>query len=157
MHFATVQKYFEIFRRELAIESDEQYQQNSHRVTEYDQYLYLPKSLKAEENIAKIQHFLTLSYDNKVYNLMMPEIKYYRIDTPTKQKSSLLLKYLSFDKVAKLSGTKNTITEFWDYFETFILQYRGVSDEQFVFYLKEAEWRFNERRQLSVPGRSLHH
>ncbi len=157
MHFATVQKYFEIFRRELAIESDEQYQQNSHRVTEYDEYLYLPKSLKAEENIAKIQHFLTLSYDNKVYNLMMPEIKHYRIDTPTKQKSSLLLKYLSFDKVAKLSGTKNTITDFWDYFETFILQYRGVSDEQFVFYLKEAEWRFNERRQLSVPGRSLHH
>ena len=157
MHFATIQKYFETFRKELALKSDEQYQQNSHRVTEYDEYLYLPKSLKAEESIAKVQHFLTLSYDGRVYNLMMPDIKRYRIDAEEKQKRSLLLKYLNFNKVAKLSKAKNTITEFWDYFEIFILQYRGVSDEQFVFYLKEAEWRFNERQPLPAPKQSLRH
>ena len=144
MHFATVQKYYQKFRKELALEADEQYQQNSHRVTEYDEYLYLPKSLNAQENIDKLQHFLTLSYDGKVYNLMMPDIRRYRLDTDDKQERSLLVKYLNFNKVAKLSGTQNTITEFWDYFETFILQYRGVSGEQFIFYLKEAEWRFNE-------------
>ena len=53
------------------------------------------------------------------------------------------LKYLKFNKVAKLSTAQSTITKFWDYFEVFILQYKGVSDEQFIFYLKEAEWRFN--------------
>ncbi len=157
MHFTTVQKYYETFRRELALKSDEQYQLNSHRVKEYDEYLYLPKSLKAEENIDKFQHFLTLSYDDKVYNLMMPNIKRYNIDIESRQEKSLFVKYLNFNKVAKLSRAQNTITVFWDYFEKFILQYRGVSNEQFVFYLKEAEWRFNGRQLLSVPKRSPRH
>ena len=157
MHFATVQNHYRRFRKELAVESDEAYQRNSHRVTEYDEYLYLPKSLNPEESISKIQHFLTLSYDENVYNLMMPDIEPYGIPSDEKQKRTLLLKYLNFDKVARLSRPHNTITAFWDYFETFILPYRGVSDEQFVFYLKEAEWRFNERQPLSAPKRSHRH
>ena len=145
MHFATVQKYYEKFRRNIAIHSDNVYQRNNDRVTGYDEYLYLPKSLKVEENIHKLQHFLTLSYDNKVYNIMMPKTKQKHFDDQNEQEHKLLLKYLNFNKIAKLSKAQNTITEFWDYFETFILQYKGVSDEQFIFYLKEAEWRFNEK------------
>ena len=143
MHFATVQKYYEKFRRNIALYADDIYQHNSHRVTGYDEYLYLPKSLKAQENINKLQHFLTLSYDEKVYNIMMPKAKRSLLLSDEDQDNKLLLKYLTFNKIAKLSQAQSTITKFWDYFETFILQYKGVSDEQFVFYLKEAEWRFN--------------
>jgi len=143
MHFATVQKYFERFRRDVTRYADEIYQHNSHRVTGYDEYLYLPKTLKVEENIQKLQHFLTMSYDNKVYNIMMPKSKRSLLDSEDEQAQKLLLKYLKFNKIAKLSKAQSTITEFWDYFETFICKFKGVSDEQFVFYLKEAEWRFN--------------
>lgn len=143
MHFATVQKYFEQFRRNLALHADEKYQHNSHRVTGYDEYLYLPKSLKIEENISKLQHFLTLSYDGKVYNIMMPGSRHIPLQSEEEQDQKLILKYLKFNKVAKLSTAQTTITKFWNYFENFILQYKGVSDEQFIFYLKEAEWRFN--------------
>jgi len=143
MHFATVQKYYESFRKNLTYYADEMYQHNSHRVTGYDEYLYLPKSLKVENNIHKLQHFLTMSYDNKVYNIMMPRAKRSLLDSEDEQAQKLLLKYLKFNKIAKLSKAQSTITEFWDYFETFICQFKGVSDDQFVFYLKEAEWRFN--------------
>jgi transposase-like protein len=145
MHFATVQKYYEKFRRNIALYADEIYQHNSHRVTGYDEYLYLPKSLKAQENIDKLQHFLTLSYDDKVYNIMMPRAKRSLLLSDEEQDDKLLLKYLTFNKIAKLTKAQSTITKFWDYFETFILQYKGVSDEQFIFYLKEAEWRFNSK------------
>ena len=143
MHFATVQKYYEGFRKNLTYYADEMYQRNSHRVTGYDEYLYLPKSLKVENNIHKLQHFLTMSYENKVYNIMMPRAKRSLLDSEDTQAQKLLLKYLTFNKIAKLTKAQSTITQFWDYFETFICQYKGVSDEQFVFYLKEAEWRFN--------------
>jgi len=156
MHIVTVQKYYETFRRELALESDISYQQNSHNVTGYDEYLYLPKSLKAEEHIHKLQHFLTLSYNDKVYNIMMSTIQQYHFTTENKHEKKLLIKYLNFNKVAKFSKAQSTITEFWEYFEKFILQYKGVSNEQFIFYLKEAEWRFNTQRQ-SAPKQSLHH
>ena len=145
MHFATVQKYYEGFRKNLTYYADEMYQHNSHRVTGYDEYLYLPKSLKVENNIHKLQHFLTMSYDNKVYNIMMPRAKRSLLDSEDAQAQKLLLKYLTFNKIAKLTKAQSTITQFWDYFETFICQYKGVSDEQFVFYLKEAEWRFNTK------------
>ncbi|MCK4441763.1 MAG: transposase, partial [Sulfurovaceae bacterium] len=140
MHFLTVQKYFEKFRRDIALDLDKQYQINNDRVTGFDEYLYLPKSLKIEENIHKIQHFLTLSYDEKVYNIMMPKTKRSLLESQDEQDKKLLLKYLKFNKVYKLSKAQNTITEFWEFFERFILRYKGVSDEQFIFYLKEAEW-----------------
>jgi transposase-like protein len=112
-------------------------------VTGYDEYLYLPKSLKAQDNIDKLQHCLTLSYDEKVYNIMMPRAKRSLLLSDKDQDSKLLFKYFTFNKIAKLTKAQSTITNFWDYFEEFILQYKGVSDEQFIFYLKEAEWRFN--------------
>lgn len=143
MHFVTVQKYYERFRKDITFYSNEIYEKNSHRVTGYDEYLYLPKSLRIEENISKLQHFLTLSYDNNVYNIMMPRTRDLHFEEDDIQNNKLLLKYLQFNKVAKLSKAQSTITKFWDYFEEFILQYKGVSHEQFVFYLKEAEWRFN--------------
>lgn len=143
MHFATVQKYFEKFRRNLALYADEIYQHNAHRVTGYDEYLYLPKSLTIEEHIDKLQHFLTLSYDGKVYNIMMPRSRHIPFQSDDEQDKKLRLKYLKFNKVAKLSTAQTTITKFWDYFENFICRFKGVSDEQFIFYLKEAEWRFN--------------
>jgi len=143
MHFATVQKYYEEFRRELALYADAQYQQNIEKITGYDEYLYLPKSLKIEKNIEKIQHFLTLSYENKVYNLMMPKQKVSILYDQEDKDHKILLKYLTFNKIRKLSKAQSTITSFWEYFELFICRYKGVSSEQFIFYLKEAEWRFN--------------
>lgn len=146
MHFATVQKYYEKFRKNVALYADDTYQKNSHNISGYDEYLYLPKSLKIDKNIHKVQHFLTMSYDNKVYNIMMPRAKRSFSDDENDNDHKLILKYLTFNKIAKLSKSQSTITKFWDYFEHFILQYKGVSDEQFIFYLKEAEWRFNKRQ-----------
>ena len=147
MHFATVQKYYEEFRRNLALHADEMYQINSHKITGYDEYLYLPKSLKIKEDTHKLQHFLTMSYEHKVYNIMMPKTKRSLLEHEDEQAEKLLLKYLKFNKISKLSKAQNTITSFWNYFESFICQYKGVSDEQFIFYLKEAEWRFNNARK----------
>lgn len=146
MHFATVQKYFKKFRRDIALYADEVYQHNSHKVTGYDEYLYLPKSLKIEKNIDKLQHFLTMSYDNQVYNIMMPKTRRSLLVDEDEQSQKLLLKYLKFNKIAKFSKAQTTITQFWKYFETFICRYKGVSDAKFIFYLKEAEWRFNNSK-----------
>jgi len=145
MHPVTVQKYFDQFRNEVALESDEAYQFNAHRVTGYDEYLYLPKSLDAKKHITKLQHFLTLSYDDQVYNLMMPSIKRLGLDTNDADEFRLLDKYLKYNKISKLSKEQSTIRDFWEFFEDFILKYKGISNERFIFYLKEAEWRFNHK------------
>lgn len=146
MHVATVQKYFDTFRKNVALESDASYQANTERINGYDEYLYLPKSLKADRNIEKIQHFLTLSYDDKVYNLMMPSIRRLGFDSSDTDAYRLLEKYLAYHRVSKLSKERSTIRDFWNYFESFIVRFKGISEERFVFYLKEAEWRFNTKQ-----------
>lgn len=143
MHFETVQKYFDNFRKQVAIESDNIYQLNSHRIRDYEEYMYLPKTLRPDEHIEKVKYFLTLVYDKKVYNLMMPSVGRLGLDMSDRDDRKLLKKYLKYSIVSKISTQRSTIRNFWDYFENFILKYKGVSDEQFVYYLKEAEWRFN--------------
>ena len=149
MHFLTVQNYFEKFRKNIAIYSDKLYQQNAHRVTDYDEYLYLPRSLNINENTNKLQHFLTFCYDDTIYNIMMPKIKVSLLKKEDEKENKLLLKYLKFNTISKLSKSENTITKFWDYFEEFICRYKGISNEKFIFYLKEAEWRFNLKENKS--------
>jgi transposase-like protein len=149
MHHITVQKYFDRFRKHVASLSDKNYQQHAHLVTDYDEYLYLPKSLKIEIDLDKLQHFITLSYQSRVYNLMMPTVSHYSSPDTTTQEQKLILKYLTYHKVAKMAEARSTITRFWEYFETFILKYKGVTDAQFIYYLKEAEWRFNEKLILA--------
>jgi len=144
MHIVTVQKYYERFRKELVVLCDRSYQLHSHLVTDYDEYLYLPKSLDPHTDISKLKHFLTMAYEGKVYTLMMPSLQRFRFDSQNAQEQKLLEKYLRYNTISKLSTQRSTIRNFWDHFENFILQYKGVSDAQFVYYLKEAEWRFNK-------------
>jgi len=74
---------------------------------------------------------------------MMPSISRLGLDPDDRDEQKLLRKYLTYHTISKLSKERNTIRDFWAYFEQFIRKYKGVSDAQFVFYLKEAEWRFN--------------
>jgi transposase-like protein len=144
MHFNSVKKRYDAFRKEIIAYEEEQYQNNAHRVNEYDEYLYLPKSLKIfEKNMHKVQNFLTLAYGESVYTIMMPKIQSYDYNLSTDTENKKLYKFLKFNKVAKLSTTQNSITKFWDFFETYITRYKGIKSEQFVYYLKEIEFRFN--------------
>ncbi len=152
MHYLTVQKQYMHFRKHLLHHADALYQQHAQDVKEYDEYLYLPKSIKHfDNNIHKMRHFLTLSYETKIYTIMMPTIARYELPLQDEKEKKQLSKYLRFNKIAKLQLSQNSITEFWDFFESFITRYKGISQENFIYYLKEAEWRFNytqeERRE----------
>jgi transposase-like protein len=144
MHYLTVQKQYMHFRKQLLLHADTLYQQHAQNVKEYDEYLYLPKSIKHfDNNMHKMRHFLTLSYETKVYTIMMPTIARYELQLKDEKEKKQLSKYLRFNKIAKLQKSQNTITEFWEFFENFIIRYKGISQENFIYYLKEAEWRFN--------------
>ena len=152
MHIATVLKYYEQFRKRIVHLCEAYYTQHSHLVTDYDEYLYLPKTLDPQSDIHKVKHFLTLAYDGRVYTLMMPSITRLGLDLNDKSEQKLLTKYLQYRTISNLSTERSTIRRFWEYFESFILKYKGVSDAHFVYYLKEAEWRFNQMQRYLFPS-----
>ncbi len=61
-------------------------------------------------------------------------------------------KFMMFNKISKTKKRENLITKFWLFFEESMLKYKGVSDENFFYYLKEIEFKFNyemnEQREI---------
>lgn len=46
----------------------------------------------------------------------------------------------------------NSIESFWAYAKERLLKYHGVSPQNFLFYLKELEWRFNHQKNPDLFG-----
>ena len=50
---------------------------------------------------------------------------------------------MSLNKISKLEKKETIIQKFWEFFELSILKYKGVKEENFFYYLKEIEFKFN--------------
>ncbi len=101
-------------------------------IKEFEEYLYIPKN----KNIKSAQNFLTIDFGGKIYNIMLSSLKNY--DFNEKE----LKKLFTQNRIIKIYE-KKLIKKFWEYFEDFIKKYKGVSEDNFFYYLKEAEFRFN--------------
>ena len=144
MSYVTVKKRYELFRSLIANFLEEQYANKD--VIEYDEYIYLQKSKKKiKENIFDAQNFLTFHYDDKVYNLLMPNLNRYK-SSNIKEFS----KFMMMNKISKTKKGENLITQFWIFFENSILKYKGINDDNFFFYLKEIEFKFNYSQQVQT-------
>lgn len=146
INYVTVQKRYELFRSLIANFLEDVYKDKS--VTEYDEYIYLPQSKKKrKENIFDAQNFLTFHYDDKIYNLLMPNLKQYKNQFEDDGANEIYFKefskFIMMNKISKTQKKENIITRFWLYFEESILKYKGISDENFFSYLKEIEFKFN--------------
>ena len=99
-------------------------------IKEFEEYIYIPKN----KNIKKAQNFLTIDFGGKIYNIMLSSLKNYDFDE--------IKKMLKQSRIIKIYE-KKLIKNFWEYFEDFIKKYKGINEENFFYYLKEAEFRFN--------------
>jgi len=63
-------------------------------------------------------------------------------------------KHLRIDHVKEYVNSRhshiNGIEGFWSYAKKFLVKYNGVSKKNFYLYLKEIEWRFNNRKERNL-------
>ena len=129
--YASIVKEIKNIRISMAQICEEKFLEKNH-ILEFEEYLYIPN-----KDIYKAENFLTIDYGN-IYNILLSDMKNYENLSQKEIKSMFLqrriIKYQNHIK----------IQEFWDYFESFIKKYRGIKKENFFYYLKEAEFRFNK-------------
>jgi len=145
LHYVTVKKRYDEFRKTIAIYMEKEYQ-NRESITAYEEYIYLENSKRKDKKyIFDAYNFLTFEFDNKIYNLMMPDLSRYKLAFLKDELESLYYKeFEKFLRTSKVSGSSSArIERFWLYFEEFIKKFRGIKRENFFYYLKEAEFRFN--------------
>ena len=56
-------------------------------------------------------------------------------------------KYMMFNKISKIQKQNDLIQQFWIFFENEIKRYKGISSENFFYYLKEFEFKFNYTKE----------
>lgn len=150
LNYITVKKRYDLFRKLVAVFLEDEYREKE--TIEYDEYIYLEKSKKKiDKNIFDAQNFLTFHYEDKVYNLLMPNLNRYKeqfledgVDRPYFNEFS---KFMVFNKIAKIQNRENLITKFWVFFEKSITKYKGIKNENFFYYLKEMEFKFNYKKE----------
>lgn len=151
INYVTVKKRYDLFRQLIASRLEDEFKDKT--VIEYDEYIYLEKSKRdIKENIFDAQNFLTFHYDDKIYNLLMQNLNMYKNqfmdDGADEAYFKEFSKYMMFNKISKIQKKDNLITKFWIFFEKSILKYKGVRHENFFYYLKEIEFKFNYEQSL---------
>ena len=129
--YATVVKEIKNIRIVMAQICEDEFLKKD-EIIEFEEYLYIPKN----KNIKSAQNFLTIDFGGKIYNIMLSSLKNYEFDEKE------LNRLFNQNRIIRIFE-KRLIKKFWEYFEDFIKKYKGVSDENFFYYLKEAEFRFN--------------
>jgi len=120
--------------RKIIVEICEKEFLKKNHIKEFSEYLYTPKSNK---NISKAQNFLTIDYGKKIYNILFSDMRQYQ-NYSQKEIENFFIQ----SQWIKIEN-QLLIQQFWDYFEKFILKFKGIKNENFIYYLKEAEFRFN--------------
>lgn len=146
LNYVTVKNKYDKYRQLIASFLEVQYHNKS--VIEYDEYIYLEQSKKkVKENIFDAINFMTFNYEDKVYNLLMPNLHRYKnqfLDDGIEQSYfKEFSKFMMMNKISKIQKKENIIASFWIFFEESILKYKGIDKENFFYYLKEIEFKFN--------------
>ncbi len=135
--YASVVKEIAHIRKVMVRICEEEFLKKN-EIIEFNEYLYIPKTNKKDsKSIYKAHNFLTIAYDEKIYNILLSDMKVYENLSPQEIK-----KLLRQSHIIKIKQNIN-IPLFWEYFENFIVKFKGIKDKNFFLYLKEAEFRFN--------------
>jgi len=145
VNYITVKKTYQKLRLGILSFIEQSYAHQKNSFSQYDEYYFLPQSKKGNFNcFFDSIGILGMAYETKIYTLLLPDqfshLKYLSRDLIDMH---YYAQYLSNHKMAHFESFNNVINQFWIFFETFMMHFKGVSQENFIYYLKEAEFKFN--------------
>ncbi len=149
--YASVHSYYTDFRKLCAMICEREYEQIRHKESEYEEYFYLEKSKRyKKEAVFDAKNFLTFDYEGHIYTILLPNLSKFKVqfieDNLTKNYLDEFKRFKRQTRLIKISSKHNNIVKFWEYFETFIAHYKGIKKEQFGYFLKECEFKFNHSK-----------
>ena len=157
MSYQSVTARYARLRLLAAAHLEAAYEAERDTIGEFEEYIYLEASKRHDKrHIFDAHNFITFDYGGRVYNLLMPSLRRFKQEFIDDGLERLYYeqfsRFLRIHRIAKVEKNQNTITAFWDFFETQIARYKGIRPENFPYYLKEAEFKFNydEEEQIEI-------
>jgi len=147
INYKSVKDRYMDFRKLLLLHVEAKYNQNHTEFNEYDEYYFLPKNKRGKvKYLFDAIGILGMVYDSCVYTLQLPDqfshIKNAHHDlkiTYMKEYAKFLNRY----KIVHFEKFDSKLIRFWIFLEDKLLHFKGISKENFIYYLKEYEFKFN--------------
>ena len=149
VNYITAKNIYHKIRLLLTSFAQERYLNQSDTFSEYDEFYYLPK-IKRNQNqyLFDAIGVFGMLYEEWVYTLLLPDQftpikRLMEHDVPSPDENATYARTLQRHKVTHISRFEHRLGTFWNYFEAWIAHFKGVKKENLIYYLKEAEFKFN--------------
>ncbi len=150
-NYKSVKERYMDFRKLALLHLEEIYTKNSNQFSEYDEYYFLPKHKRGKvKYLFDAIGILGMVYNTKIYTILLTD-QFSHIKQESKDIQITYIKeyakYLNRYKIVHFEKFDSLIIKFWVYLEKNTLHYKGVSKDNFIYYLKECEFKFNFNRK----------
>lgn len=153
--YNTVKEIYQKLRLILSQYAQETYAKQNESFHQYDEYYYLPHTKRRSKKhfFDAIGIFGMLYKENWVYTLLLPDQfsgikRLMEHDALETLEHEVYARYMQRHKVAHVKHFEHRLGEFWNYFELFMHHFKGVKQENLIYYLKEAEFKFNHSKEI---------
>lgn len=150
VNYRTIQNRYMLFRKLIAYFLEEEHYASIHDNSSYEEYYYFTNRKKVNKNRSLYDAVNIIGFysNRKVFTLLMPKLAKYDRGEDNKSFED----YLKWHKIYSHYAYATQLSVFWKYLEENLKKYKGVDEENFFYYLKECEFKFNylQNRQIEI-------
>jgi len=140
VNYRTIKDRYDEYRHKIALYLEEQYNSSIKDYSEYEEFYYFKQrdKKKKKKNLYEAINIMGFNSNDKIYTLLMP-----KLTTNMFEEDKGFDAYMNWYKIHSQNSYQTNLKKFWIFLEESLKKYKGVDEENFFFYLKECEFRFN--------------
>lgn len=144
LNYKTVKDRFDQYRKKIAIFLEDEYQNSIKDYSEYEEFYYIKEreKHKKRKSLSEAINIIGFYSNEIVYTLLMPKVGNRAFDI-----EDGFIQYLNWYKIHSQNAHKTKLNKFWKYLELKLKKYKGIDEDNFFYYLKEQEFKFNYKKQ----------
>ncbi|AXH14809.1 hypothetical protein [Malaciobacter mytili] len=141
INYRTVSNRYDIFRRLIANYLEDIYHTSIQDSTSYEEFYYFnEKQLqKRHKSLYDAINIIGFYCNNRVYTLLMPSLP----KLPLQEPDENFERYLKWHKLQSQNSYTTPLKDFWRFLRENLKKYKGITKDNFFFYLKECEFKYN--------------
>ena len=150
VNYRTIKNRYNIFRKLISNYLEENYQTLPKDNSSYEEFYYFNDKQKKEKKKSLYEAINIIGFysNKKIYTLLMPRLPLYNNEEDNKTFEN----YLKWHRIFSKDSYSTPLNIFWKYLEKNLRKYKGIDDENFFYYLKECEFKFNylQNEQIQI-------
>ncbi|AFL68449.1 hypothetical protein [Sulfurospirillum barnesii] len=159
VNYPSVSKTYQKLRFLLIEHSQTLYTEQTQTFSQYDEYYYLPTCKRGKPKyLFDAIGILGMLYGKRIHTLLLPDqFAHLKNLEENSIEKETYARYLNQHKVAHYESFNNALIDFWHFLESWMEHFKGIKKENFIYYLKEAEFKFNytQDEQRSILSHKL--